>query len=90
MKVSRQTFKRGAVGTAPMGLPGLGSRILAGVAALLLISVALGGRAWAITGGQVDTNNTYSNVGAAVALPPGESPLVFCSGVLIHPNRNVS
>jgi hypothetical protein len=83
MKVIRQTFKRGAVGTAPMGLPGLGSRILAGVAALLLISVALGGRAWAITGGGPDNNN-HPYVGAMIAVHPVYGLLPF-TGILIHP-----
>lgn len=41
----------------------------------------------AITGGQVDENNTYSNVGALVVTPPLDiyPPWVLASGTLIHP-----
>jgi len=48
--------------------------VMGGAFALLLISAVLGGRAWAITGGQVDTNNIYSNVGAMVYAPAGSVP----------------
>ena len=48
---SEQTIKRGAVWTAPVGLAGIASRILAGAVALLLISGAFS-TAWAITGGK--------------------------------------
>ncbi len=63
------------------------SRLLAGAVALLLISAALSRQAWAITGGEVDENNTYSNVGAVVAAPPipGWEPFVWFSATLIHP-----
>jgi len=80
------TIKRGAVRTAPVGLAGLAGRILAGAVALLLISAAFNHRAWAITGGEVDQNNAFPNVGAVVALPPdGSGPTVMASGTLIHP-----
>jgi Trypsin len=80
------TVKRGALWTASVGLAGFVSKILTGAAALLLITGSVGGRAWAITGGQTDTNNTYSNVGAFVPVPPdGSPPFVAFSGTLIHP-----
>ncbi len=83
---SEQTIKCGAVWTAPVRLAGHASRILAGVVTLLLISAVFGGRAWAITGGQVDQNDTYANVGAFVPVPPdGSPPFVAFSGTLIHP-----
>ncbi len=45
--------------------------------------------AFAITGGDVDQNNTYSNVGAVVVIrapdPDLPVPFVFCTGTLIHP-----
>jgi hypothetical protein len=60
-------------------------RLLAGAVALL-ISTGFSGPAWAITGGEVDEDNTYSNVGAVVALPPdGSGPTMMASGTLIHP-----
>ena len=62
------------------------SRLLAGAVPLLLISAGFTGPAWAITGGEVDEQNTYSNVGALVWLPPdGSGPVVAGSGTLIHP-----
>jgi hypothetical protein len=83
---SEQTIKRGAVRTAPVGLAGLAGRILAGAVALLLISAAFNHRAWAITGGEVDQNNIYSNVAAGVWFPPdGSEPVIAFSGTLIHP-----
>jgi len=82
---SEQTIQRGALWTAPLRLAGFASRILAGAVALLLILTVFGGRAWAITGGQVDTNNVYSNVGAMVYAPPGTVPKPEFSGTLIHP-----
>ena len=83
---SEQTIKRGAVWTAPVGLAVLAGGIVAGVVALLLISAVFGGRAWAITGGEVDQNHTYRNVGAVVWLPPdGSGPIVGLSGILVHP-----
>jgi hypothetical protein len=39
----------------------------------------------AITGGKVDTDNNYSNVGALVMFPPGYEPFPGASGILIHP-----
>jgi len=83
---NQQTIKRGAVGTAPVGLAGLAGKILTGAVALLLLSAVFGGRAWAITGGEVDQTNAYPNVGAVVGLPPdGSGPTVMASGTLIHP-----
>jgi hypothetical protein len=41
--------------------------------------------AFAITGGWVDENNSFSNVGCVVFAPPGSPPTVACSGTLIHP-----
>ena len=63
------TFHRGAVHTASIGLAGLASRILAGAAALLLISATFGDRAWAITGGGPDGGN-HPYVGAMIAVHP--------------------
>jgi hypothetical protein len=77
------TIKRGAVWTAPVGPAGLAGRIVAGAVALLLILGAYGDRAWAITGGEVDEDNTYSNVGCIV--PDVSAPSVGASGILIHP-----
>ncbi len=79
------TIKGGAVRATPVGLAGLAGRILAGAVALLLISAAFGGRAWAISGGEVDEDNTYSNVGGVIALEPGLDPAVKSSCILIHP-----
>jgi hypothetical protein len=59
--------------------------VMLGAFALLLISAVFGGRAWAITGGQEDTNNAYSNVGTLVLAPPGSVPRPTFSGTLIHP-----
>lgn len=42
-------------------------------------------QAVAITGGQVDTKNTYSNVGAVVYAPPDAAPSPRFTGTLIHP-----
>jgi hypothetical protein len=40
----------------------------------------------AITFGQVDTNNTYPNVGCLVYQPPdAPGPIVVCTGMLVHP-----
>jgi hypothetical protein len=83
---SEQTIKRGAVRTARVGPAGLAGRTLAGAVALLLISAVFCGRAWAITGGEVDQNNTYSNVGAWTGPSPlGPGLMALCSGTLIHP-----
>ena len=64
----RQIIKRGAVRTAPVGLAGLASRILAGAVALLLISAAFS-TAWAITGGQ-PVGTAYPNVGTVLTFDP--------------------
>ena len=62
------------------------SGLLAGAVALLFISTSFSGPAWAITGGEVDENNTYANVGGVVWLPPdGSGPILGLSGILIHP-----
>jgi hypothetical protein len=62
------------------------SRMLADTVALLLVSAAFSGPAWAITFGEVDQNNTYANVGGVVWAPPdGSGPIVGQSGNLIHP-----
>jgi hypothetical protein len=53
--------------------------------AIVLVLVLVVPIALAITNGQVDTNNTYSNVGCLVFAPPGSPPDVVCSGTLIHP-----
>jgi len=42
-------------------------------------------RVFAIVGGQVDTENKYSNVGAVVFAPEGSQPTPLFSGTLIHP-----
>jgi hypothetical protein len=42
-------------------------------------------QAFAITGGQVDQNNTYNNVGALVFQTPDLGTIVGGSGTLIHP-----
>jgi len=42
-------------------------------------------QALAIDGGEVDTGNTYSNVGALVMFPPGYDPFPGGSGILIGP-----
>jgi len=56
--------------------------LLVGIVALgLLVAQAI-----AITGGQVDEDNTYSNVGAVVVVPEdGSPPFAVCTGTLIHP-----
>jgi hypothetical protein len=78
-----QTIKRGASRAAPARLPALAGRILTGAFALLLIAVAFGDRAWAITGGGPDnTNHPY--VGAMIAVHPVYGLLPF-TGVLVHP-----
>lgn len=82
---NQQTIKRGAVRAAAVGPACLASRMITGAIALFLIATAFGGPAWAITGGQVDTNNIYANVGAMVYAPPGSVPSPRFSGTLIHP-----
>lgn len=55
--------------------------LLAGIVSLgLFVPLAL-----AITGGQVDEDNTYSNVGALVFAPRTGTPFVGSSGTLVHP-----
>ncbi len=62
------------------------SAALGSAVALLLISGAWGDRLWAVTGGQVDQNNAYPNVGAVVLTPDAAPfPMAAGSGILIHP-----
>ena len=78
----RQIIKRGAVRTAPVGLAGLASRILAGAVALLLISAAFS-TAWAITGGQ-PVGTAYPNVGTVLTFDPDYGRIIPSgSGTLI-------
>ena len=79
---NQQTIKRGAVWTAPVGLAGLASRILAGAVALLLISGAFSA-AWAITGGEPD-GNLHPNVGAVIVYDPLLGVVPYFSGTLVH------
>ncbi len=74
------TIKRGVV---PFGQACLTGRILAGAVALLLLAVAFGGRAWAITGGGPD-NGQHPYVGAMIAAHPVYGLMPF-TGILIHP-----
>ncbi len=60
---------------------GIRLSLLTGIVTLGLLAA----QALAITGGQVDTNNTYSNVAAVVFAPPGSEPSPRFSGTLIHP-----
>jgi secreted trypsin-like serine protease len=53
--------------------------------AVLMTMLALAGGAAAITGGQLDSSNTYSNVGALYASAPGHPLQLFCSGTLVKP-----
>lgn len=55
------------------------------VVALLVLLVLAGvhGKTYAITYGQADTNNQFSNVGAIVVSIPGKGNFQFCSGALI-------
>ena len=78
---SEQTIKHGAIWTAPVGLAGFSSRICAGAVALLLISAAVGGRAWAITFGEPDQGR-HPNVCAVIAVHPIYGLVPF-SGTLI-------
>jgi hypothetical protein len=57
--------------------------VMGGAFALLLISAALGGRAWAITGGGPD-NGKHPYVGAMIAVHPIYGVMPF-TGVLVHP-----
>lgn len=55
------------------------------VVALLALLVLAGvhGKTYAITYGQADTNNQFSNVGAIIVSIPGKGNFQFCSGTLI-------
>lgn len=53
--------------------------------AACVASLAFAGGALGITGGTVDTGNTYSNVGALYASAPGHPLQFFCSGTLVKP-----
>jgi len=66
---NRQTIKGGAV--------------FAGVAALLLISAAFSGPAWAITGGEPD-GTRHPSVGAVIVYHPLYGIIPFFSGTLVH------
>jgi len=66
---NRQTIKGGAV--------------FAGVAALLLISAAFSGPAWAITGGEPD-GTRHPSVGAVIVYHPVYGIIPFFSGTLVH------
>jgi hypothetical protein len=58
----------------------------AGIGSLLLMFTLSGSTAWAVTGGEVDQNNAYPNVGAVVLTPPVAAvPMAVGSGTLIHP-----
>jgi hypothetical protein len=57
--------------------------LLATVAAAMLLTPS---RVRAITYGYVDTNNTYSNVGAFIVVSPTGEVYPLCSGTLIAPN----
>ena len=60
------------------------SGMLAGAVALLLISAAFSGPAWAIIGGKPD-GNRHPNVGAVIFYDPAVGRITFASGTLIHP-----
>jgi hypothetical protein len=57
--------------------------MLAGAAALLLISAALSGPAWAISGGQPD-GKRHPHVGTVIAYDPLFGIIPYMSGTLIH------
>lgn len=59
---------------------------LARFASLVFLAVLVAIPASAITYGFVDSNNTYSNVGAFVVQSPSGDNYVICSGTLIAPN----
>jgi hypothetical protein len=59
--------------------------IIATGVVLLVASVLLASPAKAITWGEPDTDNIYSNVGAMVVDWPSYGPNEFCSGTLIAP-----
>jgi len=81
---NQQTMKRGALCAAPVGLAGSAGRMLAGAVALLLVSGAFGGRAWAIIGGEPDGNH-HPNVGAVIFYDSAVGGVTCASGTLIHP-----
>ena len=60
------------------------SGMLAGALVLLLISAALSGPAWAITGGESDRNQ-HPNVGAVIFYVPATGGIGNASGTLVHP-----
>ncbi len=80
---NEQQINHGAVWAVAVGPAGFAARIVAGAVALLLISGALGGRAWAITGGGPD-NGQHPYVGAMIAVHPQFGLLPF-TGFLVHP-----
>ncbi|HEX8737304.1 MAG TPA: trypsin-like serine protease [Pyrinomonadaceae bacterium] len=53
---------------------------------LVCVLLATSSRVEAITYGYVDTNNTYSNVGAFIVKAPNGQIFTLCSGTLITPN----
>jgi len=61
-------------------------RFLASLALLVGALLVTSSRAGAITYGSVDTNNTYSNVGAFIIQSPEGQVVPICSGTLIAPN----
>jgi Trypsin len=77
----QQTIGRSAIRTGNFGLAEVASRTLAGAVALLLISAALGGRAWAITFSEPDQGR-HPNVCAVIAIHPIFGLIPF-SGTLI-------
>jgi hypothetical protein len=60
------------------------SRLLAGAVALLVVSAAFPGPAWAIVNGEPDGNG-HPNVGAIVVYHPAYGIIPYGSGTLIHP-----
>lgn len=62
------------------------NRIFLGTGLILILAIlALTRQAIAITWGEPDTDNTYSNVGAIVLDRPDREPSQFCTGTLIAP-----
>lgn len=62
------------------------NRIHIGAGLVLILTIlALTGQALAITWGEPDADNTYSNVGAIVLDRPEREPSQFCTGTLIAP-----
>jgi hypothetical protein len=78
-----RTIKDSPASTAPVWLATLAGRILTGAVALLLIAAAFGGRAWAITGGQLD-GTAHPNVGTVLVFDPDYGRIIPSgSGTLI-------